>query len=116
MPEATTEALLEGLIAECHTIIRDEIIPAAHAGKYSKSFRDHIEDATDMMSAAVKLADAIGRLRRPEPPPELRQRITVEKIQSLPSQAVPQALPVPPLSAPTSEAGPGRGEGDRQNG
>jgi hypothetical protein len=86
---ATTEALLEGLIAECHAIIRDGILPAVQAGKYDH-WHNHIQDVTDMMEAAVKLADAVGRLRRPEPPPELRQRITVEKIQSLPA---PKAAP-----------------------
>ena len=84
-PEDPIEALLQGLIAECHAIIRDEILPAARDDKY-KSFQNHISDVTHVMDTAVKLADAVGRLRRPEPPaPELRQRITVEKIQSLPA-------------------------------
>ncbi len=71
--------------AECHAIIRNEIIPGARDGSYDKSLHSHIDDVTEVMRTAVKLADAVGRLRRPEPsPPELRQRITVEKIQSLP--------------------------------
>lgn len=93
----TTEALLDGLIAECHTIIRDEILPAMRAGQYEKSFRTPISDVTSVMEVAVQLADAVGRLRHPEPPPELRQRITVEKIQS------PQAAPVRRLSTAKGE-------------
>ena len=77
-----TEALLQGLIAECRTVIRDEILPAARAGKY-KDWQNHISDVTSVMRAAVRLADAVGRLRRPEPTPELRQRITVERVQRL---------------------------------
>ena len=84
-PEDPIEALLQGLIADCRILIRDEILPAARAGKY-KDWQNHIRDVTDVMDTAVKLADAVGRLRRPEPPPpEMRQRITVEKIQSLPA-------------------------------
>ena len=83
--EDPTEALLQGLIAQCRAIIQDEILPAARAGQY-KDWQSHIRDVTDVMDTAVKLADAVGRLRRPEPPPpEMRQRITVEKIQSLPA-------------------------------
>jgi len=84
-PADPTEALLQGLIAQCHAVIRDDILPAARDGKYD-DWHDHISDITDVMETAVRLADAVGRLRRPEPaPPELRQRITVEKIQSLPA-------------------------------
>lgn len=89
-----TEALLEGLIAECQTIIHDGILPAAKAGKY-KDWQNHVRDITDVMGTAVKLADAVGRLRSPAPPPELRQRITVERVQRLST---------------------GRGEGEDENG
>lgn len=42
-----------------------------------------IHSVTDLVESATKLGDAIGRLRGTAPEPEVRQRITVEKIQRL---------------------------------
>jgi len=81
-----TEALLHGLIAECHAAIRDVIMPAARQAEHSDR-RHYIGSVTHLMDSAVKLGDAIGRLRGTAPQPEMRQRITVEKIQTLPSQS-----------------------------
>ncbi len=78
----STQALLEGLIAECHAVIRNDILPLV------RSARDldkcgYLNAVTDVMGTAVALADAVGRLRGTAPQPELRQRITVERIQRL---------------------------------
>jgi len=82
----TTEALLEGLIAECHAMIRDVILPAARAADHADR-RQYLGSANHLMDSAVKLGDAIGRLRGTAPLPELRQRITVEKIERQPAAA-----------------------------
>jgi hypothetical protein len=97
LPAATTaEDLLTGLIAECQTIIRDVIVPIARTT--SDTDRVHcIRSINNLMGSAVALSDALGRLRRPEPPPEIRQRIMVERIE--PAAAVPR------LSPPQGEGG-----------
>lgn len=79
-----TQALLHGLIAECHAAIRDVILPAARQAEHTDR-RHYIGSVTHLMDSAVKLGDAIGRLRGTAPLPEVRQRITVEKIQRLPA-------------------------------
>ena len=85
----TTEALLEGLVAECHALIRAEIVPAARKADDADRI-DYLRCAAQMMETAVKLADAVGRLRGTAPQPELRQRITVERVQGPPA---PQSTP-----------------------
>jgi hypothetical protein len=45
--------------------------------------RYYIHSVTDLVESATKLSDAIGRLRGTGPQPELRQRITVERVQRL---------------------------------
>jgi hypothetical protein len=94
-----TEALLEGLIAECHGIVRDLIRPEyARATAIDRS--GYIHAVSALADSAVKLGDAIGRLRGPVPAPEVRQRITVEKVQVLPPG---KRAAVPQLSAPQGE-------------
>lgn len=70
------------LIAECHGIIRDLVRPAwKDADPVQRS--TYIHAVSSLADSAVKLGDAIGRLRGTAPSPELRQRITVEKVQRL---------------------------------
>ena len=78
-----TEALLQGLIAECQAIIREAIVPGIREASDPHDRRLCIHSVTDLVESATKLSDAIGRLRGNVPAPELRQRITVEKIQRL---------------------------------
>jgi hypothetical protein len=78
----STEALLEGLIGECQALIRDVIRPAIRECDHDDR-REYFISVTGLMDSAVKLGDAVGRLRGDAPPPEVRQRITVEKVQRL---------------------------------
>ena len=81
-PTDPAEALLQGLIAECHAVIRDVLLPGLREVSHD-DHRYHIHSITDLMSEAVKLSDAVGRLRGNQAQPKLRQRITVDKIQRL---------------------------------
>jgi hypothetical protein len=83
-----TEALLQGLIAECHAIIRDAVLPGIRETDEHNHRRYYIHSVTDLVESATKLSDAIGRLRGTQPQPEIRQRITVERVQKL---AAPEA-------------------------
>jgi hypothetical protein len=78
-----TETLLQGLIAECHAVIRDVVLPAVHEPGDHHSQRYYINSITDLVDSATKLSDAIGRLRGGVPTPEVHQRITVERVQKL---------------------------------
>lgn len=78
-----TEALLQGLIAECQTIIRDVVLPGIRETDDHSHRRYYIHSITDLVESATKLGDAIGRLRGTTPEPEVRQRITVERVQKL---------------------------------
>ena len=81
-PADPTEALLQGLIAECHAVIREVLVPGLRAVD-ADHHRAHIHSINDLMGSAVKLSDAIGHLRGTAPAPEIRQRITVERVQRL---------------------------------
>ncbi len=78
-----TEALLQGLIAECQAIIRDAVLPGIRDTDDHHHRRLYIHSVTDLVESATKLSDAIGRLRGTAPTSEIRQRITVEKVQRL---------------------------------
>ena len=96
-PADPTEALLQGLIAECHAVIREVLVPGLRAVD-PDDHRSHIHSINDLMGSAVKLSDAIGHLRGTAPTtPEIRQRITVERVQTL--------APVPQLSTSRGEGG-----------
>lgn len=77
-----TEDLLQGLIAECGEMIRAQVRPAfdAVAEAHHKSMM--VRSAVDLVQTGAKVAEAIARLRG-QAEPELRQRITVERIQRL---------------------------------
>lgn len=96
--EQTTEAMLEGLIAECHAMIRDVIRPAIRDAD-PEDARAFLASACGLMESAGRLGDAVGRLRGGG---QVRQRITVERVEKLPSA---KARPVPQLSAPRGEGG-----------
>lgn len=78
-----TEALLQGLIAECQVIIREAVLPGLREATDLHQRRSCIHSITDLMDGATKLSDAIGRLRGTAPTQEFKQRITVERIQRL---------------------------------
>jgi len=77
-----TEALLQGLIAECGAMIRDQLRPALDANDKVHEKSSLVQDAVALMKTGARVAEAIARLRG-QPAPELRQRITVERVQSL---------------------------------
>jgi hypothetical protein len=92
-PQDHTETLLQGLIADCRAIIRDHLLPAL-ATTEPHLRGGAINSVTNLMDSAVKLSDAVTRVRGVVPVPEMRQRITVERIE-----------PVQRLSPPQGEGG-----------
>lgn len=82
-PEDITEALLHGLIADCQAVIRDTVLTGIGDAVEHHHRRMYISSVNELVDSAVKLSDAITRLRGNAPVPEMRQRITVEKIQRL---------------------------------
>ena len=91
-----TEILLRGLIAECGAMIREQLRPAmdAQGDPLKKGYL--VADAVHLMTTSGVLADAIARLRG-QPAPELRQRITVERVIT--------GAPVPALSTGAGAGG-----------
>jgi len=76
------EALLHALIAECHAIIRDDVVPASRIAQEFDRTR-YYHSVVDLVGIANSSVDAITRLRGGGATPELRQRITVERVQPL---------------------------------
>jgi hypothetical protein len=101
MPRTTnhtedTEALLRGLIAECGAMIREQIRPAINDEQDIYKKGHLVGDAVKLMTTGGGLAEAIARLRG-NPAPELRQRITVERVIT--------GAPVPALSTAKGAGG-----------
>jgi len=81
-----TEALLQGLIAECHAMIRDQVRPAVDADEKAIDKLYMFRAAMELAKTGARIAETIGHLRGGQPAPEMRQRITVERIQTLPEK------------------------------
>ncbi|HEY0267163.1 MAG TPA: hypothetical protein VGC16_10455 [Rhizomicrobium sp.] len=78
----SAEALLQALIADCRAVIRDVVLPYAHATRDDGERRRYLDSAVDLVKIGAAVGDAIGRLRGGQPG-EQRQRIIVERIQTL---------------------------------
>jgi hypothetical protein len=87
----TTEDQLRALIAECHQIIREDVLPHAAKVQDDTDRRFYMNSVIELVRIAATVGDTIGRLRAGGAI-EQRQRITVERVQSLP--ALP-ACPTP---------------------
>lgn len=94
-PDDTTEALLQSLIAECHAVIRDVALPSALGTDDGGERRRYLYCVIDLVRIGASVGDSVARLRGGGG--EARQRITVERVQSL-------ALPAP-LSTLKGEGG-----------
>jgi hypothetical protein len=81
--EDPTEALLLDLIGECRAMLREQVRPSFDTAEDIHDRRESVSAAISLAKTGAKLSDAIARLRGGHPAPELRQRITVEKIQRL---------------------------------
>ena len=90
MPRTTTtqtqseeaETLLRGLIAECGAMIREQIRPAIDNEEDVYRKGHLVGDVVRLVDISAKLAESIARLRG-HPAPEQRQRITVERVQTI---------------------------------
>ena len=79
----TTEVLLQGLIAECHAMFPEQVRPSYDACPDAYRRDSYVSSAIRLAEAGATLSDAIARLRGGHAEPEMRQRITVERIQRL---------------------------------
>ncbi len=91
-----TETLLRGLIAECGAMIREQLRPAMDGQADPRAKGHLVQDVVLLMTTSGSLAEAIARLHG-QPAPELRQRITVERVVS--------GAPVRQLSTRQGEGG-----------
>ncbi len=82
------ETLLHALIGECHTIIRDDVVPASRSTPDTYERARFYQSAVDLVRIATGAVDAITRLRGGVTDGELRQRITVERVQSGPPRSL----------------------------
>ena len=81
--DTDTESLLQGLIVEAHAIIREEVRPAL-ASATDQYERDRaVEAAVKLVQIGATVGDTIARLRFGEAT-EMRQKITVERIATIP--------------------------------
>jgi hypothetical protein len=86
-----TESLLQGLIREVHTIVREDIRPVIAEIDEPNDKVHMIGSAIRMIGCAVSISDAINRLHGGGvAAPEIRQRITVERVASAPQAAIQQ--------------------------
>ena len=81
-PIRETEDLLRGLIAECGAMIREQIRPAIDNEEDVYRKGRLVGDVVRLVDISAKLAESIARLRG-HPAPEQRQRITVERVQTI---------------------------------
>jgi hypothetical protein len=86
-----TESLMQGLIREVHTIVREDIRPVIAEIDEPNNKVHMIGSAIRMIGCAVSISDAINRLHGGGvAAPEIRQRITVERVASAPPSAIQQ--------------------------
>lgn len=79
-----TESRLEALIAECHQIIREIVLPATAVARDDIERRRYLDSAVELVRTGAAVGDTIARLRGGVAA-EHRQRITVERIHTLPT-------------------------------
>ncbi len=89
-PEDPAETLLLALMADCRAIIRDNVLPGMAGADEHHYRRFYMHSVSEVMGCAVQLSDAIGRLRGVMPAPEMRQRITVERVEPAQRLSPPQ--------------------------
>jgi len=77
---AETEALLQGLIAECHQIIREVVVPSANAAAEDHERRRYLQTAAELVRVGAAVGDTLARLRGGVTQ-ETRQRIVVERVE-----------------------------------
>lgn len=75
-----TEALLQGLIAECRQIIREVVVPAARDARDDDEKRRYLDTAIDLVRIGATVGEAAARLRTGTTA-QTHHRITVERIQ-----------------------------------
>ncbi len=97
------ESQLQALIAECHRIIRDVVVPSAEQARTVDDRLRCLDTVTQLVRDAAMVGDTVARLRGGFTE-ERRQRIVVERIErtGLPWIEIPEDAPAPPPAKPVS--------------
>jgi hypothetical protein len=80
-----TEHLLNGLIAECHLLMRAVTLPSAMRAGDADTRRQFLESAMDMARVGAKVGRAVAKLRGAGVSTEIRQRHISERVYSGPA-------------------------------
>lgn len=76
-----TEVLLQSLIAECHQIIHDLVVPAARSSRDHEERRRYLDTAMELLRTGATVGEAVARLRGGVVN-QTQHRIIVERVQS----------------------------------
>jgi hypothetical protein len=78
--DCDTEYLLNGLIAECHYVMRELVLPTAAETKDGDQRVRFISSVIDLARTGASVGKAVAKLRAAGQMPELRQRHIVEHL------------------------------------
>ncbi|HVU19169.1 MAG TPA: hypothetical protein VHE09_00435 [Rhizomicrobium sp.] len=79
--DGDTEYLLNGLIAECHYMMRELALPTAAETKDSETRQQYISCAMNLALTGAKLGKSVAEVRSAGMTRELRQRHIIEHLE-----------------------------------
>ena len=83
--DGDTEHLLNGLIAECHLLMRAVTLPSAMRAGDADTRREFLKSAMDIAQVGAKVGRAVAKLRGAGVNTEIRQRHISERVYSGPA-------------------------------
>jgi hypothetical protein len=83
--DGDTEHLLNGLIAECHLLMRAVTLPSAMRAGDADTRQQFLRSAMDMAKVGAKVGRAVAKLRGAGVSTEIRQRHISERVYSGPA-------------------------------
>lgn len=83
--DGDTEQLLNGLIAECHLLMRTVTLPSAMRAGDADTRREFLKSAMDIAQVGAKVGRAVAKLRGAGANTEIRQRHISERVYSGPA-------------------------------
>ena len=83
--DGDTEDLLNGLIAECHFLMRDVALPTAVQVRDATTRMQFLNTAMSLAETGAKVGRTVAKLRGAGAVTELRQRHIVEQVMATPA-------------------------------